>query len=171
MVSIGLDEIACVFVGRVEVATSKEIVDTRFKVDRTEQVRRVERSTKSESYDAFTIFDIYGATSLRARLLESICTIEGPEYPKAKRGAGFARFAKWLGAQSSSVHVDETYLQLGKEDRRSERSEDGRLLAHGHSRSKEVVGIEQQYSGQEFDDYSVIAWTVWRLANERGGEG
>lgn len=168
-VEIALTDIACAIVGRVEVESTKETRETRFEMDSENNLYYFDEREKSESYDAFTVFDLYGDDAARVRLLEGVCTIEGAEFPKSRRGAGFTRFAKWLRSQNAEVHVDETYLQLGKWDRRVEFDGDGRMLAHGPMRTKEVVGTEEQYTGQDFDDYSVTAWTIWRLGRAAAG--
>ena len=165
-ISVPLDALRCVVVGRVEVDSEKEVLETSFRAMENYDARRVESVTSRPGYDAFTIFDVYGSEGLRVRLVESVCTIEGDGYVMARRGAGFTRFARWLKARAPELHVDEHYLQLGKEHQRSELTESGRLLAHGPFRHKEVLGTEEHYSGQGFDEYSVTAWTVWRLARQ-----
>lgn len=110
------------------------------------------------------IFDVYGvALPCPIRMLETACTIDGAGFSGANRGGRFARFGNWLTQQRADLTVDDRYRQLGKSDQRAEATEAGAVLQNRPAHSREVLGTETLYSGQGFDRFSVLTWTIWRL--------
>lgn len=163
-----LGELSYVVVGQVEIHKSKQIRDTKTHIDRDQQLHEIVTTTKKADFDAFIVFDIYGALPSPARLLESVCTIDGDGFDGARRGGRFARFGKWLKENCDDVRVDERYRQLGKLHRREEILQDARSLIDGLFHSREAFDTEVAYSGQRFDRFSVLAWTIWRLTRSAG---
>ena len=154
-------DLAYIVLGKVEVHRNKRVREVK-----ANGIVEIETTTTVEAPDfkALTIFDLYGALPRPARAVETVCTIEGAGFDGSSRGGNFSRFGRWLQEQNTDLPLDDRYRQLGQSDRRGDSVEGGRVHMHQPSHSREVLGTHTLYSGQGFDEFSVIAWTIWRLA-------